>query len=184
MQPSTTPRRGHRLASLDVEIADVKNVAIRAGAFDAVLYTHHAHGGKGACDTALYPLDISIKEKIEAISRSYGASGVEYSEQAEKLIEMYSKQGFSGLPICMAKRQYSFFDNASAKGAPGGFVLPIRDVGGSIGSGFIYPLVGTMSTMPGVPTRPCFYDIDLDTETGRVKLVYEEHMNGVFTKVC
>ncbi|KAL7615423.1 hypothetical protein Lser_V15G08108 [Lactuca serriola] len=169
----------------DAEIAAVKNAAIGAGAFDAVLCTHHAHGGKGAielgiavqkaCESAtqplrfLYPLDISIKEKIEAIARSYGASGVEYSEQAEKQIEMYSKQGFSGLPICMAKTQYSFSDNASAKGAPTGFVLPIRDVRGSIGAGFIYPLVGTMSTMPGLPTRPCFYDIDLDTETGRVK---------------
>ncbi|KAI3721932.1 hypothetical protein L2E82_32952 [Cichorium intybus] len=169
----------------DAEIAAVKNAAIGAGAFDAVLCTHHAHGGKGAvelgiavqkaCENAtqplrfLYPLDISIKEKIEAIARSYGASGVQYSEQAEKQIEMYSKQGFSGLPICMAKTQYSFSDNASAKGAPSGFVLPIRDVRGSIGAGFIYPLVGTMSTMPGLPTRPCFYDIDLDTETGRVK---------------
>ncbi|XP_071738590.1 formate--tetrahydrofolate ligase [Rutidosis leptorrhynchoides] len=169
----------------DAEIAAVKNAAIGAGAFDAVLCTHHAHGGKGAvelgiavqkaCENAtqplnfLYPLDISIKEKIEAIARSYGASGVEYSEQAEKQIEMYSKQGFSGLPICMAKTQYSFSDNASAKGAPTGFVLPIRDVRGSIGAGFIYPLVGTMSTMPGLPTRPCFYDIDLDTQTGRVK---------------
>ncbi|CAH1438008.1 unnamed protein product [Lactuca virosa] len=142
----------------DAEIAAVKNVAIGAGAFDAVLCTHHAHGGKGAielgiavqkaCESAtqplrfLYPLDISIKEKIEAIARSYGASGVEYSEQAEKQIEMYSKQGFSGLPICMAKTQYSFSDNASAKGAPTGFVLPIRDVRGSVGAGFIYPLVG------------------------------------------
>ncbi|KAL0459299.1 UNVERIFIED_CONTAM: Formate--tetrahydrofolate ligase [Sesamum latifolium] len=116
----------------------------------------------------LYPLDISIKEKIEAIAKSYGASGVEYSEQAEKQIEMYSKQGFSGLPICMAKTQYSFSHNAAQKGAPTGFVLPIRDVRASIGAGFIYPLVGTMSTMPGLPTRPCFYDIDLDTATGRV----------------
>lgn len=169
----------------DAEIAAVKKAAIGAGAFDAVLCTHHAHGGKGAielgiavqkaCESAtqplrfLYPLDISIKEKIEAIARSYGASGVEYSEQAEKQIEMYSKQGFSGLPICMAKTQYSFSDNASAKGAPSGFMLPIRDVRGSIGAGFIYPLVGTMSTMPGLPTRPCFYDIDLDTQTGQVK---------------
>ncbi|KVI09451.1 Formate-tetrahydrofolate ligase, FTHFS [Cynara cardunculus var. scolymus] len=169
----------------DAEVAAVKNAALGAGAFDAVLCTHHAHGGKGAvdlgiavqkaCESAtqplkfLYPLDISIKEKIEAIARSYGASGVAYSEQAEKQIEMYTKQGFSGLPICMAKTQYSFSDNASAKGAPTGFVLPIRDVRGSIGAGFIYPLVGTMSTMPGLPTRPCFYDIDLDTETGRVK---------------
>lgn len=116
----------------------------------------------------LYPLDISIKEKIEAIAKSYGASGVEYSDQAEKQIEMYTQQGFSNLPICMSKTQYSFSHDASKKGAPSGFVLPIRDVRGSIGAGFIYPLVGTMSTMPGLPTRPCFYEIDIDTVTGKV----------------
>lgn len=88
--------------------------------------------------------------------------------QAEKQIEMYSKQGFSTLPICMAKTQYSFSHIPSEKGAPSGFVLPIRDVRASIGAGFIFPLVGAMSTMPGLPTRPCFYDIDIDTTTGRV----------------
>ncbi|KAG6525531.1 formate--tetrahydrofolate ligase [Zingiber officinale] len=168
----------------DAEMNAVKTAALAARAFDAVVCTHHAHGGKGAVDLGiavqkacenqtktlkfLYPLDISIKEKIEAIAKSYGASGVEYSEQADKQIEMYSKQGFSGLPICMAKTQYSFSHIASQKGAPVGFVLPIRDVRASIGSGFIYPLVGTMSTMPGLPTRPCFFDIDIDITTGKV----------------
>ncbi|CAL5210312.1 unnamed protein product [Lathyrus oleraceus] len=168
----------------DAELNAVRKAALDAGAYDAVVCSHHAHGGKGAvdlgiavqkaCENAtqplkfLYPLDIGIKEKIETIAKSYGASGVEYSEQAEKKIEMYTKQGFSGLPICMAKTQYSFSDNAAAKGAPTGFVLPIRDVRASIGAGFIYPLVGTMSTMPGLPTRPCFYDIDIDTTTGKV----------------
>lgn len=88
--------------------------------------------------------------------------------KAEKQIEMYSRQGFSGLPICMAKTQYSFSHIPSQKGAPTGFVLPIRDVRASIGAGFIYPLVGTMSTMPGLPTRPCFFDIDIDIATGKV----------------
>lgn len=168
----------------DAELNAVKNAALSAGAFDAVICTHHAHGGKGAVDLGiavqkacenvtqplkyLYSLDTSIKDKIEAIAKSYGAEGVEYSEQAEKQIEMYSKQGFSNLPICMAKTQYSFSHNASEKGAPSGFLLPIRDIRASIGAGFIYPLVGTMSTMPGLPTRPCFYDIDLDTATGKV----------------
>lgn len=145
----------------------------------------------------MYPLESSIKEKIESIAKFYGASGVEYSDQvlplslrfgsfsinfttrcsadfspillqAEKQIEMYTKQGFSNLPICMAKTQYSFSHVPSMKGAPTGFVLPIRDVRASIGAGFIYPLVGTMSTMPGLPTRPCFYEIDIDTSTGKV----------------
>ncbi|CAL0316256.1 unnamed protein product [Lupinus luteus] len=168
----------------DAELSAVRNASLAAGAYDAVISSHHAHGGRGAVDLGiavqkacenvaqplkfLYPLDVGIKEKIEAIAKSYGASGVEYSEQAEKQIEMYTKQGFSGLPICMAKTQYSFSDNAAAKGAPSGFTLPIRDVRASIGAGFIYPLVGTMSTMPGLPTRPCFYDIDIDTTTGKV----------------
>ncbi|KAK9692408.1 hypothetical protein RND81_09G262100 [Saponaria officinalis] len=168
----------------EAELNAVKKAAMDAGAFDAVICTHHAHGGKGAVDLGiavrkacenvtqamrfLYPLDISIKEKIEAIAKSYGAAGVEYSEQAEKQIEMYTSQGFAHLPICMAKTQYSFSHNAAEKGAPSGFILPIRDVRASIGAGFIYPLVGSMSTMPGLPTRPCFFDIDLDTTTGRV----------------
>ncbi|CAL9218403.1 unnamed protein product [Arabidopsis halleri] len=169
----------------EAELNAVRKFSMDAGAFDAVVCSHHAHGGKGAVDLGiavekacqnitqplrfLYPLDISIKDKIEAIAKSYGASGVEYSEQAEKQIEMYTQQGFSNLPICMSKTQYSFSHDASKKGAPSGFVLPIRDVRGSIGAGFIYPLVGTMSTMPGLPTRPCFYEIDIDTETGKVR---------------
>ncbi|PHT93730.1 C-1-tetrahydrofolate synthase, cytoplasmic [Capsicum annuum] len=168
----------------EAELNAVKNAALAAGAFDAVICTHHAHGGKGAvdlgiavqkaCENAqqplkfLYPLDIGIKDKIEAIAKSYGADGVEYSEEAEKQIEMYTKQGFLNLPICMAKTQYSFSHDAAKKGAPSGFILPIRDVRASIGAGFIYPLVGTMSTMPGLPTRPCFYEIDIDTSTGKV----------------
>nr|CAD1827225.1 unnamed protein product [Ananas comosus var. bracteatus] len=168
----------------EAEMSVVRTAALAAGAFDAVVCTHHAHGGKGAVDLGiavqracesvtqllrfLYPLEFSIKEKIEAIAKSYGASGVEFSEQAEKQIEMYSRQGFSGLPICMAKTQYSFSHIPSQKGAPTGFVLPIRDVRASIGAGFIYPLVGTMSTMPGLPTRPCFFDIDIDIATGKV----------------
>ncbi|OAY80657.1 Formate--tetrahydrofolate ligase [Ananas comosus] len=162
----------------EAEMSVVRTTALAAGAFDAVVCTHHAHGGKGAVDLGiavqracesvtqllrfLYPLEFSIKEKIEAIAKSYGASG------AEKQIEMYSRQGFSGLPICMAKTQYSFSHIPSQKGAPTGFVLPIRDVRASIGAGFIYPLVGTMSTMPGLPTRPCFFDIDIDIATGKV----------------
>ncbi|CAK9868542.1 unnamed protein product [Sphagnum jensenii] len=166
------------------ELAAVKEAAIAAGAFDAVVCTHFAHGGAGAADLGiavqkaceqqngvfkfLYPLDLGIKEKIGMIAKSYGADGVEYSLEAENQIETYTRQGFAGLPICMAKTQYSFSHNAAAKGVPTGFILPIRDVRASVGAGFIYPLVGTMSTMPGLPTRPCFFDIDVDLETGMI----------------
>ena len=83
-------------------------------------------------------------------------------------IDRYKKQGFQDMPICMAKTHLSFSANPDLKGAPTGFRIPIRDIRASVGAGFLYPLVGTMTTMPGLPTRPCFYDIDLDLETGDV----------------
>ena len=98
----------------------------------------------------------------------YGAAGVEYSPEAEKKIEIYTRQGFDKLPICMAKTQYSLSHDPELKGVPTGFIVPIRDVRASVGSGFLYPLLGKMSTMPGLPSRPGFYEIDIDTRTGRV----------------
>jgi methylenetetrahydrofolate dehydrogenase (NADP+)/methenyltetrahydrofolate cyclohydrolase/formyltetrahydrofolate synthetase len=93
---------------------------------------------------------------------------VEFSEEADKKIATYERQGFGRLPICMAKTHLSLSADPAAKGVPTGFTIPIRDVRASVGAGFVYPLVGQMSTMPGLPTRPCFYDIDLDLKTGRV----------------
>jgi formate--tetrahydrofolate ligase len=174
----------NRFASdTEAELAAVRQAALDAGAADAVVSEHHAFGGSGALDLAkavvkasqqpsdhrfLYELDLPIKAKIEAIAASYGAGSVEFSAQAEAQIERYTRQGFAGLPICMAKTQYSFSADAAIKGAPSGFVLPIREVRASIGAGFLYPLVGDMPGIPGLPTRPCFYDIDIDFETGKV----------------
>lgn len=115
--------------------------------------------------------DVLLQAKIEAIAKEvYGAKEVEYLPQAEQQIELYTRMGFDKLPICMAKTQYSFSADASAKGAPSGFVLPIRDVRASVGAGFLYPLVGDMMMMPGLPTRPGFYDIDLDSQGNVVGL--------------
>lgn len=165
------------------EIDLVRKIAKEAGAEDAVASNHWAEGGKGAFELAkavaaasekksnfqyLYPLEYGIKEKIEVIAKKmYGAAGVEYSEKAEKEIARYTKLGFDSLPICMAKTHLSLSDDPVKKGAPTGFNLPIRDIRASVGAGFIYPLVGKMSTMPGLPTRPGFYDVDID-ETGKV----------------
>ncbi len=166
------------------EIELVRKIAIAAGAEDAVMSDHWAQGGAGAVDLAkavvaacekprhfkfLYPLDWSIKQKIEAIVREmYGGSGVEYSEEAERKIERYTRQGFDKLPICMAKTHLSLSHDPNLKGAPTGFTVPVRDIRASVGAGFLYPLLGTMSTMPGLSTRPGYYEIDLDVETGRV----------------
>ncbi len=166
------------------EIDLIRRLSVAAGAEDAVMSDHWAQGGAGAVDLAhavvaackkpanfrfLYPLEMSIKDKIETIVREmYGGSGVEYLPEAEKKIELYTRQGFDKLPICMAKTHLSLSHDPNLKGAPTGFVVPVRDVRASVGAGFLYPLLGTMSTMPGLSTRPGYYDVDLDTETGRV----------------
>ncbi|MDP6771147.1 MAG: formate--tetrahydrofolate ligase, partial [Anaerolineales bacterium] len=117
----------------------------------------------------LYPLNMAIKEKIELIAcEVYGADGVDYSLEANKKIDLYERSGFGNLPICMAKTHLSLSHDPTQKGVPTGFVLPIRDIRASVGAGFLYPLVGTMSTMPGLPTRPAYYDIDIDPDTGTV----------------
>jgi len=112
---------------------------------------------------------MSLEEKIRVIAcEIYGADGISLSDEAKKKIEDYTRQGFSGLPICMAKTHLSLSHDPTLKGRPSGFTVPIRDVRASVGAGFIYPLVGTMSTMPGLSTRPCFYDIDIDLQTEEV----------------
>jgi formyltetrahydrofolate synthetase len=166
------------------EIDLVRRKAKEAGAIDAVMANHWAEGGAGAVELGkaviaacempskfqfLYPLEISIKEKIETIVRTvYGGAAVEYSPEAEKKIALYTRLGFDKLPICMAKTHLSLSADPNLKGAPTGFTVPVRDVRASVGAGFLYPLLGTMSTMPGLSTRPGYYEIDLDLETGRV----------------
>ncbi len=168
----------------DNEVALVRRLAKEAGAADAVVSNHWAEGGAGAVELGkaviaafekksdfhfLYSLDLSIKEKIEKIVKEiYGGAGVEYSPEAEKQVEVYTRQGFDKLPICMAKTQYSLSHDANLKGAPSGFTVPVREIRASVGAGFLYPLLGTMTTMPGLSTRPGYYDVDLDTATGRI----------------
>jgi formyltetrahydrofolate synthetase len=93
---------------------------------------------------------------------------VDYSPEAERKIELYTKLGFDKLPLCMAKTHLSFSTDAAIKGAPRGFRVNISDIRASVGAGFLYPLLGTMRTMPGLPSRPVFFDVDLDLETGKV----------------
>jgi formyltetrahydrofolate synthetase len=162
----------------------VRQAALEAGAEDSIVCTHWRDGGEGARKLAevvvkaaekptdfkfLYPLDISIKEKIEIICKEiYGADGVDYSPEAEAKIELYTRLGFDKLPLCMAKTHLSLSHDPNLKGVPKGYRIPIRDIRASVGAGFLYPLLGEMRTMPGLPTRPVFYDVDLDLETGRV----------------
>ena len=98
----------------------------------------------------------------------YGAEGVEYSSEAEERIADYTRLGFDKLPICMAKTHLSLSHDPALKGVPKGFNIPIRDVRASVGAGFLYPVLGKISTMPGLPTRPAFMDIDIDPATGKI----------------
>jgi formyltetrahydrofolate synthetase len=169
----------------DAELELVRKIASgHPGIVDAVVADHFSQGGAGAIELAeavvkaselptnfkfLYPLELSLKEKIETIAKDvYGADGVDYSPEAEERLAEYERQGYGKLPICMAKTHLSLSHDPALKGVPMGYRIPIRDVSASVGAGFVYPLLGEMSTMPGLPTRPAYYDIDIDFETGKI----------------
>ncbi|HLU32234.1 MAG TPA: formate--tetrahydrofolate ligase [Acidimicrobiia bacterium] len=160
------------------EIDLIKQKAMEAGALDAVMADHWAKGGEGAAELAeavvkaceepnqfsyLYPLNMSIREKIEIICREiYGAGGVDYSPTATRQIAEFEKAGFGYLPICVAKTHLSISHDAALKGAPTGYTVPVREVRASVGAGFIYPILGEMRTMPGLGTTPAFMKVDVD----------------------
>ncbi len=167
----------------DAEIELARKAAESAGAEAALLANHWAEGGKGAVELAkavvkacekpsnfklLYPDNMPIKKKIETIAKEiYQAAGVTFEPLAEKQIASYEKAGLSHLPICMAKTHLSLSHDPTLKGVPTGFTVPVREVRAAAGAGFLYPLLGQMRTMPGLPSRPAFMDVDLD-ESGEV----------------
>ncbi len=111
-----------------------------------------------------YPTDIGILEKIEAISkRIYRADSVELTASAPKQLKQLEELGFGGLPICMAKTQYSITDDPTKLGAPDGFKITVRNLKVSAGAGFIVALTGDVMTMPGLPKSPAAERIDVDT---------------------
>ncbi|HHH76060.1 MAG TPA: formate--tetrahydrofolate ligase, partial [Phycisphaerae bacterium] len=155
----------------------------------SVSANHWAEGGEGAKDLAkavveacelsdkkdfkfLYPLDMPLAEKIETIARKvYLAKGVIYDKQARKQMDFYEKAGLNNLTICMAKTHLSLSHDPALKGVPRDFTIPVREVRLSAGAGFLYPLLGTVSTMPGLPSLPAFMNIDLD-EDGQVQGIF------------
>lgn len=168
------------------EIEAIRERAKAAGAEDAVVSKVWLKGGEGGVELAeavvkaaekpskfefLYPLDWPIKKKIETIAtKIYGADGVDYLPLAEKKIELYTKQGFDKLPICMAKTHLSLSHDPNLKNRPKGFRVPIRDVRASVGAGFLYPLLGEMRTMPGLPKVPAGTKVDIDEDGNIVGL--------------
>lgn len=172
------------------EIQFIIDESKKSGAFDCCLSNHWAEGGKGAIDISksvinackwarekklekkfLYQLvkenenENLIKKNIEKIVKDfYGGDGVVYSEKAQKQIDRFVKMGFDKLPICFAKTQYSLSHDEKLIGVPKGFKIPVNEVRVYTGAGIVVPVVGSMKTIPGLPTRPLYYDIDIDDD--------------------
>lgn len=169
----------HFLTDTDEEIEVLENYC-RENDVEFALSDVFAKGGEGgkelaekvvkACEkpanfAPIYSLDLSIKEKIETIAKEiYGADGVDYSAAASKAIADIEKLGYSKLPVCMAKTQYSLSDDANKLGRPTGFRINIREVKGSAGAGFVVALAGAIMTMPGLGKDPAAYRIDIDAD--------------------
>ncbi|UCC69880.1 MAG: formate--tetrahydrofolate ligase [Armatimonadota bacterium] len=167
----------------EAEIKLIQEKSLEAGAEGAYLSEVWGKGGKGGTELAeavvaacekknhfklLYPDELSIKEKIEKIATAvYGADGVDYGRPAEQKIETFTKWGLDRLPICMAKTHLSLSHDSNLKGRPRGYRIPVRDIRPSAGAGFLFPLLGTFSTMPGLPSTPAAVKVDIDKE-GRV----------------
>lgn len=162
------------------EVEVIRRAARDAGAFDVVESFVFAEGGAGGYDLAkavikaceapgkfapLYPLDLSLREKIETLAtKVYGAARVEYTPEALRQLVRFEQQGYGALPICMAKTQLSISHDPKLRGAPSGYIFPIREVRLAAGAGFIYPLAGDIRTMPGLPAHPAAERIDIDAE--------------------
>ena len=160
----------------------IREIAESMGARVAVC-THFANGGAGATELAqavveaceepttfamLYPDEMSLRDKIHTVAtKIYGAAKVEYSELASMQLDRYERLGMGHLPVCIAKTHLSISGDPTLKGAPTGHTLQVREVRASVGAGFVYPICGNMSTMPGLGSSPAAESIDLD-ESGNV----------------
>lgn len=161
------------------EHAAIREVAERAGVGVAVC-TNVADGGRGAIELAeavleaaaepssfrlLYPDDLPLREKIAIVAREvYGAEGVVEEPSAARALDRFETLGYGRLPVCIAKTHLSLSHDASLLGRPRGYRLPVREVRASVGAGFVYPICGTMSTMPGLSSHPAAERIDLDAD--------------------
>jgi formate--tetrahydrofolate ligase len=172
----------------DAEIAKVRELCEKEGARVA-LSRHWEHGGDGAVEFAkavveaceeksefkfLYELDMPVKERIELVAKEvYGADGVDYSGEALAALDrIQADPELSKLGLCMVKTHLSLSDNPALKGVPTGWRLTVREVLTYGGAGFIVPVAGTISLMPGTGSNPAFKRVDVDVETGKVQGVF------------
>ncbi len=160
----------------DAELDELGRLAREAGAADAAVCDVYAEGGAGGEALAhavasvepgsfreLYPLDAPLEEKLRILAtRIYGADDIDVAPDAAKALARFTELGFGGLPVCVAKTQYSLSHDPKLLGRPRGYRFPIREVRLSAGAGFIYALAGKISTMPGLPAEPAALGIDVD----------------------
>ncbi len=133
----------------------------------ANMVIEEADSGKSAY-APLYPDDMPLREKIETVAREiYGADGVDYAPAAEKSLDAIEALGYSKLPVCIAKTQYSLSDDPAQLGRPTGFRIHVRTARVSAGAGFVVCETGSILTMPGLPKQPAAFAIDVD-EDGRI----------------
>lgn len=165
------------------EMAVIEEVCAKAGVKCALseVFAKGGEGGKALAETVLsimpeapqpiqytYDLGASLPKKIEAVAKKiYRADGVTYTPAAKKMLDDLAAMGYGELPVCIAKTQYSFSDNAKLTGAPTGFKMNVREVRLSAGAGFVVVICGSIMTMPGLPKHPAAMDIDVDAE-GRI----------------
>lgn len=161
------------------EHAVIRETAEQLGVRVAVT-TNVAEGGKGGAELAevmleaanepssfrfLYPDEATLREKIAIVATQvYGADGVDEEPAATRALDRLEGLGYGHLPVCIAKTHLSLSHDATLLGRPRGFRLPIREVRASIGAGFVYPICGTMSTMPGLGAHPAAEHIDIDAD--------------------
>ena len=169
----STPPSGSIAASIGVRSAVTTHFARRRGR----RHRSGRGGGRAAADEPsdfrfLYPLEASLRQKIETIAtRVYGADGADFSPAAVRSLDLFEANGLGDLPICIAKTHLSISSDPALKGAPTGWRLPVREVRASAGAGFIYAICGDMRTMPGLSAHPAAEHIDLD-ENGEVVGLY------------
>ena len=171
----------HFTADTQAETGTIVEACRQVGVH-AHLCRHWADGGKGAQSLAkdvielansgagdfkpLYPADMPLDRKIRTIAREiYRAADISLAPDAEKKLKQYEADGFGDLPVCMAKTQYSFTAEPDVRGAPTGFILPVRDMRLSAGAGFVVALCGDLMTMPGLPREPAAYRIRVDANS-------------------
>ena len=169
----------------DAEIEEVTRIARDAGARVAVCHPV-TRGGEGCLDLAgavveacqeagepsnsrpAYEPQDDLRTKISKLADLYGADGVDYTPAASRLLEAYEQAGFGHLPVIVAKTPLSLSAEPGRKGVPTGWRLPVREVRLAAGAGYVYAICGSLSTMPGLPSRPAAERIDVDLDTGQI----------------